>query len=208
MGKLERSGKQTQMATPFEDFFRQVPPITRAYVGACVVTTLAVHLEFINPLTLYFNGRLLGNKHEIWRLLTPFLFFGYFGLNFIFHIYFLTRHSWELEDQFYRGRTGDYIFLFLFGALLLLLINGFMVWYGSPMMFLAPSLAFMVVYVWSRRNPSVNMSFLGLFTFSAPYLPWVILGFGLLLGQSPMHDLLGIAAGHVYYYLEDVYPRV
>jgi len=29
------------------------------------------------------------------------------------------------------------------------------------------------VYVWSRRNPFVQMSFLGLFNFTAPYLPWV-----------------------------------
>jgi Derlin-2/3 len=34
------------------------------------------------------------------------------------------------------------------------------------------------VYVWSRRNTNVTMSFLGLFNFTAPYLPWVILGFG------------------------------
>lgn len=50
------------------------------------------------------------------------------------------------------------------------------------------------------------MSFLGLFTFNAPYLPWVILGFGLMLGQSPVFDLLGILIGHIYFYLEDVLP--
>lgn len=69
------------------------------------------------------------------------------------------------------------------------------------------------------------MSFLGLFTFNAPYLPWVILGFGLMLGQSPVFDLLGallgvcsfapadrrrpgIAVGHIYFYLEDVVPQI
>lgn len=52
----------------------------------------------------------------------------------------------------------------------------------------------------------MRMSFLGLFTFNAPYLPWVILGFGLLLGQSPVFDLLGILIGHIYFYLEDVLP--
>lgn len=76
----------------------------------------------------------------------------------------------------------------------------------TRVLFLGPSLAFVVVYVWSRRNVNVRMSFLGLFTFNAPYLPWVILGFGLLLGQSPLYDLLGIAVGHLYYFLEDVYP--
>ena len=41
----------------------------------------------------------------------------------------------------------------------------------------------------------------------APWLPWVLLGMGILLHHNPLADLLGIAAGHVYYFLEDVYPR-
>jgi Derlin-2/3 len=60
--------------------------------------------------------------------------------------------------------------------------------------------------VWSKRNPHVQMSFLGLFSFTAPYLPWVLLGFSVMVGSSPWVDLLGMAAGHAYYFLEDVYP--
>lgn len=52
------------------------------------------------------------------------------------------------------------------------------------------------------------MSFLGLFNFNAPYLPWVLLFFSMLLGASPVMDLLGVAAGHIYYFLEFVYPRM
>ena len=72
--------------------------------------------------------------------------------------------------------------------------------------FLGSSLAFMMVYVWARRNDDVRMSFLGLFTFRAPFLPWVLLGFSVLLGNSPSVDLIGIAVGHLYFFLDDVYP--
>ena len=75
-------------------------------------------------------------------------------------------------------------------------------------MFLGPSLTFMVVYVWARRNPYVRLSLFGLFDFTAPYLPWVLLGFSMILGASPVKDLLGIVVGHVYYFFEDVYPRM
>lgn len=73
-----------------------------------------------------------------------------------------------------------------------------------------PSLIFFStkVYVWGRRHQYVNLSFLGIFNFTAPYLPWVLLAFSLILGNSPVVDLMGIAAGHVYYFLEDVYPRM
>lgn len=60
----------------------------------------------------------------------------------------------------------------------------------------------MMVYVWGRRNENVRMSFLGLFPFTAPYLPWVLLFFSILLGNSATIDLIGIVVGHVYYFLE------
>ena len=49
----------------------------------------------------------------------------------------------------------------------------------------------MLVYVWSRRNPYVHMNFFGLFQFQAPHLPWVLLGFSLLLGNSIIVDVMG-----------------
>ena len=61
--------------------------------------------------------------------------------------------------------------------------------------FLGSSLTFMMVYVWGRRHQYVNLSFLGIFNFTAPYLPWVLLAFSLMLGSSPVVDLMGMAAG-------------
>ncbi|KAJ1562628.1 hypothetical protein HK096_006687 [Nowakowskiella sp. JEL0078] len=67
----------------------------------------------------------------------------------------------------------------------------------------------MLVYIWSRRNPQVRMEFLGLFNFHAPYLPWVLLAFTVLLNSIwPTADLLGMFCGHVYYFFEDVYPNI
>ena len=52
------------------------------------------------------------------------------------------------------------------------------------------------------------MSFLGLLPFNAPYLPWILLLFSVILGNSYVVDLLGISVGHVYYYLMDVLPEI
>jgi len=194
---------------PFEEWYKNMPIITRAYMTGCFMTTMAVYLDLVSPIALFLNFNVIWKEMEIWRLVTNFFFFDYFGLNFLFHMFFLVRHSRLLEEGSFRGKTADYFFMMLFGAILLILVDYAMyVMPWSPkVMFLAPSLAFMVVYVWSRRNPYVSLSFLGLFNFTAPFLPWVILGFGVLLGQSPVYDLLGIVVGHIYYFLEDVYPR-
>jgi Der1-like family len=53
------------------------------------------------------------------------------------------------------------------------------------------------VYVWGRRHQYVNLSFLGIFNFTAPYLPWVLLGFSIVLGSSPVVDLLGMVVGEL-----------
>jgi Derlin-2/3 len=72
--------------------------------------------------------------------------------------------------------------------------------------FLGSALTFMMTYVWGRRNEDVRMSFLGFLTFHAPYLPWVMLGLSVLIGNSITMDLIGICVGHAYYFLEFVYP--
>jgi Derlin-2/3 len=70
----------------------------------------------------------------------------------------------------------------------------------------------MLVYLWARRNENVRLSFLGLLPFRAPYLPWVLMSFSALIGSNALHSLivdgLGIVAGHLYFYAEDIYPKV
>lgn len=38
-------------------------------------------------------------------------------------------------------------------------------------------------------------------------LPWVLLGLSAIIGNSLLIDLIGIAVGHCYYFLEDVFPN-
>ena len=39
-------------------------------------------------------------------------------------------------------------------------------------------------------------------------MPYVITAFQFAMGGHILNDILGIACGHVYYYLEDVFPNV
>jgi Derlin-2/3 len=75
------------------------------------------------------------------------------------------------------------------------------------MLFLGEALTTMIVYIGCRRNPFVVYNFFGLFRFQAPYLPWILVLFSVLFGGSVAVDLIGIAVGHLYYFLEDVFPN-
>ncbi|XP_023155825.1 derlin-2.1 isoform X1 [Zea mays] len=184
------------MAQAVEEWYRQMPIITRSYLTAAVVTTVGCTLEIISPYHLYLNPKLVVQHYEIWRLVTNFLYFRKMDLDFLFHMFFLARYCKLLEENSFRGRTADFFYMLLFGATVLtsIVLIGGMIPYISEtfarILFLSNSLTFMMVYVWSKHNPFIHMSFLGLFTFTAAYLPW------------------GMIAGHVYYFLEDVYPRM
>lgn len=79
--------------------------------------------------------------------------------------------------------------------------------YFVNLLFLGHAFTIMLVYIWSRRNPGIRMNFFGLITFQAPYLPWVLLAFSILLGSSTVVDIIGIIVGHFYYFFEDVFPN-
>ncbi|KAJ6333863.1 hypothetical protein OIU77_009698 [Salix suchowensis] len=226
------------MAQAVEDWYKQMPVITRSYVTAAVVTTIGCSLDIISPSNLYLNPKLVMKNYEFWRLVTNFLYFrkmascifileGFklclapwviceqaLDLDFMFHMFFLARYCKLLEENSFRGRTADFFYMLLFGASVLtsiVIIGGNISYLSesfSKIIFLSNSLTFMMVYVWSKQNPFIHMSFLGLFTFTAAYLPWVLLGFSVLVGASAWVDLLGMIAGHAYYFLEDVYPRM
>jgi len=146
---------------------------------------------------------LIVQEKQLWRLVSSYLFFGTFSVDFLFHMYFLVRYSRLLEEGDFRGRTLNYVLMLVFGIVNISLVATY-----TNVHFLGSALTFMMVYVWGRRNPDVKMSFLGFFTFNAPYLPWVMLGFSSLVGNGVTMDLIGIVVGHNYYFLEYVYPIV
>ncbi|CAA6658239.1 unnamed protein product [Spirodela intermedia] len=209
-------------------------PLSFDFVGnVCFVRSLfsthdasPIALQIISPYSLYLNPKLVVRRYEIWRLVTNFFVLRETGcvsslwpslfsdLDFFFHMFFLARYCKLLEENSFRGRTADFFYMVLFGAttLTIFVFFGGMIPYISEslasIIFLGNSLTFMMVYIWSKQNPFIPMSFLGLFTFTAAYLPWVLLGFTVLVGANTWGDFLGLIAGHTYYYLEDVYPRM
>ncbi|XP_068952776.1 derlin-3 isoform X6 [Petaurus breviceps papuanus] len=128
------------------------------------------------------------------EFITPFQL--YFNPDLIFRKF----QVWRLVTNFlFFGPLG---FSFFFNMLFLPQLFGLL----ASLFFLGQAFTIMLVYVWSRRNPYLRMNFFGLH-FQAPFLPWVLMAFSLLLGNSVLVDLLGIAVGHIYYFLEDVFPN-
>ncbi|KAJ3499639.1 hypothetical protein NLG97_g177 [Lecanicillium saksenae] len=144
---------------------------------------------------------LLTPASQYWRLVTSFLYFGPFSINLLFNIYFLQRYSRLVEES--SGRSPAHFSWLLLYAMVSLVIL-------SPLVslpFLGHPLSSTLVYIWSRRNPDTQIGFLGVLVFTAPYLPWVLMGFSLIMhGNVPKDEIMGVVIGHIWYFFSDVYP--
>ena len=76
-------------------------------------------LDIVTPYQLYFNPELIFKNFQVWRLITNFCYFGPIGFNFLFNMLFTYRYCRFLEEGSFRGRTADFLFMFLFGGFLM-----------------------------------------------------------------------------------------
>ncbi|KAG7391827.1 ER-associated protein degradation protein [Phytophthora pseudosyringae] len=191
------------MAGSIEAWYYGLPYVTRFYLSVCFGSTLLSTLGFLNPQSLYLDFDLVWQRFQLWRLTTCFMFLGSFSFPFVMQLMILTNYSSRLEEDPFPGGggpTADYAFMLFFGAAVLWVVAFFM---GIP--FLGTSLIFMIVYVWSRRNPTAPVAIWG-FRFEGLYLPWALIAFTVLVGGNPMMDVFGVIAGHLYYFLLEVLP--
>ncbi|ORX37185.1 Derlin [Kockovaella imperatae] len=188
-----------------EQVVGDIPPVTRSWIIAAVGTSVLVECQLIAPLQLYFSWKNAVGHMQLWRFFTTFFYFGPLSFDLVFHLFFIMRYSRLLEENSFSNRRADYIYLLALCATFLLAI--------SPLLtlpFLSSSLAFALVYIWSRRNPSIKMSLFGVITITAPYLPHCLVAFSWLLQggfEAAVGDIVGILAGHTYVFLQDYWPR-
>lgn len=64
-----------------------------------------------------------------------------------------------------------------------------------------------VLHVWCQLNKETIVTFWFGSRFKAVYLPWVLLGFNVVISGGGAMELIGIVVGHFYYFLMFKYPQ-
>ncbi|KAL2887152.1 Derlin-like protein [Ceratocystis lukuohia] len=186
---------------PLEEWFWNTPTCTRWWTTATFLTSALVQFGVVSPFQLFYSYRAVFYKHQYWRLVSSFIYFGPFSLDLIFNVYFLQRYSRLLEES--SGRSPAHFAWLLFCVMASLIAMAPVI----SMPFLGHPLSSTLVYIWSRRNPNTRLSFLGVMVFTAPYLPWVLMLFSLVVhGRVPKDEIIGVVIGHVWYFFNDLYP--
>lgn len=190
------------MSSPAE-FYHSLPPISKAFGTICLAITTIVQLGLCHPAYIALIYEYVFLKFQVWRLFTNFFFLGKFSINFGIRLLMIARYGVQLEKGPFERRTADFLWMMIFGSLSLLALSAIpMLW--TP--FLGVSLVFMLLYVWSREFPNAQISLYGLVQLKAFYFPWAMLALDVIFGSEILPDLLGIIAGHLYYFLTVLHP--
>ncbi|CAO1623201.1 unnamed protein product [Parajaminaea phylloscopi] len=190
--------------------FGSLPPITKLWAAGSVGVSILEHISVVSRYSLFYSPSVAFNParpEQVYRCLTSFLYFGEFGIDFLFHLFFFVRYSRMLEENHYAGKKADFAWLLLVCGSLLLALSPLV---SPPLPFLGSPLAFVLVYIWSRRNRHIRLSLFGLLVITAPYLPLALVAFSWVLSgsaQAVKGDLLGLAIGHLFYFFDDVWPK-
>jgi Derlin-2/3 len=194
------------------EWFRSLPVITQYWFGGTIICTLAGNFGVISPSQFVWAWGAIKSRFELWRALTCFCYAGPFAFETLITIFMLYTMSlrYEQGSPFNTGAgggTADYAFALLFAMTVMLitfpLVVGF---FPIPPVF-SKNLVYFVMYVWSKRNPTAQANIWGI-PMQAIYLPFAYLGLTVFMGNPYFNLLHGLAVGHLYYFLVDVFPQV
>lgn len=185
------------------DWFKSVPFFTRYWFAGTIIFTLLGRFGILNPMNLIFLWEPI-TRFQIWRFFTCVLYYPLSpatGFHFLINLYFLYKYSGYLESGFYAANPADYFFMLVVNWICCLLIACFV---NLP--FLMDPMVLSVLYVWCQLNKDVIVNFWFGTRFKAMYLPWVLLGFNVVVNGGGLVEIIGILVGHFYYYLFFLYP--
>lgn len=131
-------------------------------------------------------------------------------------MYFVVTFSAKLEvNELFTTSSGAYLFFLLFQVFVMDIASLFIFWptgklakspatammeltIGRAMM--CNSLVMAIIYYWSKREPLSPIGLWG-FTLKAYQFPFALLFLDLIMGQSLWLGIIGLTAGHLYYFI-------
>ncbi|KAL0263962.1 UNVERIFIED_CONTAM: hypothetical protein PYX00_010876 [Menopon gallinae] len=114
----------------------------------------------------------------------------------------LVMRLYEMLEESFMN-TCDYVYFLVVVKVLVLAVA--LLWNITV---LGPVFSSVITYVWTRKNPNIQIQLLGCFIFPAFYLPFVLPLFSLVNERKILkNEVLGIFVGHVYYFFKFVFPR-
>ncbi|KAK2179431.1 hypothetical protein NP493_491g02039 [Ridgeia piscesae] len=186
-------------------WYRSIPQMSRYWFTASVALPLIGKLGLVSPMSMILHFQMVVYRFQFWRPVTALFYYPISpqtGFHYLINLYFLYSYSTRLESGTFKGRPADYLFMLLFNWICLVII-GFI---GDIMLLMDPMIL-SVLYVWCQLNKDTVVQFWFGTQFKAMYLPWVLVGFNMIIRGGGLQELVGILVGHLYFFLMFKYPQ-
>ncbi|GMG14380.1 hypothetical protein B5S33_g2293 [[Candida] boidinii] len=189
----------------------EIPPVTRSLAIGIIGASILQSVNYISKSDCYYSYENVFKKGQYFRLITSLLYTGELNWDLFINLYVLVRNSSSLEQSFLNSR--DYLWLIGIIYILLIIYSSFIF---NLKLFSSP-LKLTLVYIWSKRNPNIEISIMGILNFKLVYLPFVMIIFsqltsfgiaGMDYSKELKSELSGIIIGHILIFFYDIYPRV
>jgi Derlin-2/3 len=199
------------------EMVRQVPPFTR-YWSICILgCSIVTSLKLTSHMNLLFKPDKAFNN-EPWRLLTSFCYISDFSLQLVFNVWMLSQSCRNLEDTFIshqslfpplNGRQqrllqasinhykfADFLYyMFQICCSILIMVSIGYYYLNYRVSQLAPILQEVILYLWCRTSPHLDINIFGLLNIRRAYVPWVTILVNLLFNRIFLSEIVSIVLG-------------
>ena len=192
-----------------KDFYYSIPPFSRYYLTT--IFTLSFLMTYIkhSATIIYYlilNYQFVFKYFQIWRLFTNILVIGPFSMQFLmFCLMFYSIVVKSERQAIYIRRYADFFMMIFYLIISINLINflSFLIFGIKPGITFTSQFLNGLIYIDSKRDPE-RMSQIYFITIKNIYVPFCFMLFHVLTGSSIYDDIIGILAGHIYYFLKDI----
>ena len=195
---------------PVASWYNSLPSVTKGWWTLSFLFANMVYFGWVPPESICWSWHHLAWKWQLWRIVTPFCFVGTWGpkgFSTLISLYMLQQYSKGLESGAPNtgggGNVSDYIVLVFLSMVGHIIISATV----YPRYFMGESLMFTVLYIWCKLNQETSVSLWG-FKMQANIFPFALMALHLATGSDFMADLIGLVVGHIYYFLQGVYPNI
>jgi Derlin-2/3 len=189
--------------------FSQAPPLSRTWVSLSMLTAILLSSGKLDVRLITFDPVAILYRGEWWRLFSSLFYMGdsLKSITFYMQLKNLLDTVKVLELVKYRWDPKELVSYIGWNTILLAIISHILP--ANPsMLFLSTPMVMSLLYIYARSCGVQPMPWLMFFSIRAGWLPFAQMLQDYLQVGDVTPNLMGVLAGHIYYYLKEVMPRL
>jgi Derlin-2/3 len=187
------------MAQSFEAWWATLGQVTKFLLVISIFESACAKFGWVSPAYFILDWEPLAYSLQLWRPLTSAVFLGKFGMTWMFKIAMFVMYLGHNEAH-YLGKRAEFIWM-------LSVVTLFLTVAGLALEIAVISSGFVMALVWiyCRRNEDRQLAIYG-FAFNAKLFPLVLVFLDVIFGGDIVGDILGVVAGHFFFFFHDMHP--